>query len=192
MLYKVLNNKVKFYEIEVDKRIYKIRNNIINKYGRLEHRNIITGEVFSPIEKNSNIVNFKYKRRGFFLYEYDYDIRYYPQFIVLLDTILNNSDYSKLKQLNQYRLPLHIKRLDSSRYKNKLIERDYPYDKYIKEIKACFKNKVIEEIEFSDELQLLNILLSHDVYNKKQLQSVYKLMKQNNDQYKDLIEQLSY
>ena len=192
MLYKIVNKKVKFFEIVVDEKINKIRNKIIENNGKIEHKNVITSYVFSPIEKNSIVINFDYKRIGFFLYEYNYDIIYYPEFVMLLDSIINTSDYTRLKELNKYRVPLHIRRLDDSRYKSKLIKRDYPYDKYIKDIKSCFKTKVIEEVEFDDELQLINILLQHNVGSKKQLKNIYDLIKNNNKKYEELVEQLSY
>lgn len=191
MFYKVVKNKIRFYEVEIDKKIEKIKEEIIKKHGKKEHRNIIASGAFNPIEKNSKIINFTYKNRGLFLiYEYDYDIIYYPEIVLLVNQIIASNDYKSIKKLNKYQAPLNIRKMDEGRYKKNILKRDYPYDKYIKEIKSCFKAKVIEEIEFVNEVDMLTKLIEHDIKNKKQLKQIRNLIKNNNEQYQDLIEEV--
>lgn len=193
MFYKVVNNKIRFYEIEVSKKLDKIKDEIIKKEGKKEHRNIISGCTFNPLEKNTKIINFKYKNKCLYLvYEYDYDVIYYPEIIMLIDAIVASNDYKKLKELNKYQAPLNVRKLKDGRYKNNILKRDYPYDKYIKEIKSCFKPILKEEIVFANEVDMLTKLLEHDIKNKKQIEKVRDLIKNNNDKYKDLIEEVSY
>ncbi len=191
MFYKVVKNKIKFYDIEVDKKLEKLKEKIIKKHGRKEHRNTIASGIFDPIEKNSKIYNFTYKNRGLFLlYEYDYDIIYYPEIIILLDKIIALKDYKNIKKLNQYQAPLHVRRMEEGRYKKNILKREYPYNEYIKDIKACFKAKVIEEIEFTSEVDLLTKLIEHDIKNKKQIEQIRNLIKNSNDNCQELIEAL--
>ena len=192
MFYKVTKNKIKFYNIEVDKKIQKLREEIILKLGSKEHRNIITNDVFNPIEKNSKVINFKYKRRMLFLYEYDYDIIYFPELILLIDSIIESKDYKRVREFNSYQAPLSIRRMEDSRYKKNILKREYPFHTYIKDIKECFKTVLVEEIEYDNEIDLLNKLIEHNVSNKKQLQKVVSVMKSQTEEYQNLIEELSY
>ncbi len=160
MYYKINKNKIKFYKIEVDERIEKIKNKIIKKHGRKEHRNLITTSLFNPIEKDAMILNFSYKHRFFLLgCEYDYDIIYYPKIIKELDAVLEKQEYKNLSFLRKYQIPSKIKNLEESRYKNNLIKREYPYDAYIKEIRSCFHAVFIKEVEFTDEIDMLSKIL---------------------------------
>ena len=52
--------------------------------------------------------------------------------------------------------------------------------------------KLKEEIVFANEVDMLTKLLEHDIKNKKQIEKVRDLIKNNNDKYKDLIEEVSY
>ena len=192
MFYKVSNNKIRFYKIEIDKKIYKLREELINKFGNKEHRNFVYNTVFNPLEKNSKVINFRYKRRMLFFYEYDYDIIYYPEIVILLDSLIKTKDYKNLKELNKYQAPLSIRKLDDSRYKNNLLRREYPYNSYIKELKSCFKSVLMEEITYTNEIDLLTKLIEHDVENKKQLQKVINIMQDKTNEYQDLIDELNY
>ena len=192
MFYKVTKNKIKFYKVEIDKNINKLREELILKLGRREHRSIITSEAFNPLEKNSKIINFKYKRKMLFFCEYDYDIIYYPEIVLSLDSIISSKDYKRLKELNYYQAPLSIRKMEDSRYKKNLLKREYPANDYVKDIKSCFKTVLIEEVEYDNEIDLLNKLIEHNVSNKRQLQKVVNVMKSQTEEYQNLVEELSY
>lgn len=162
MYYKIVKNKIKFYEIKVDKKIEKIKEKIIKKHGIKEHRNLITTPVFNPIEKDTMVINFTYKHRFLFLAcEFDYDIIKYPKIIKELDLVLEKGDYKNLSFLRKYQIPTSVKNLEEGRYKKNIIKRDYPYADYIKEIKSCFKAILVKELEFIDEVDMLGKILEN-------------------------------
>ncbi len=182
MYYKIVKNKIKFYEIKVDERIEKIKDKIIKKHGIKEHRNLITTPLFNPIEKNAKIINFTYKHKFLFLAcEFDYDIIKYPNIIRELELVLEKGDYKNLSFLRKYQIPSSIKNLEEGRYKNKLIKREYPFAQYIKEIKSCFKTVLINEVEFIDEVDMLNKILEFnpDIKNKKRIEYTRNILEEN-------------
>lgn len=168
MYYKIVKNKIKFYEIKVDKKIEKIKEKIIKRHGIKEHRNLITTPMFNPIEKETMVINFTYKHRFLFLAcEFDYDIIKYPKIIKELDLVLEKEDYKNLSFLRKYQIPTSVKNLEEGRYKKNIIKRDYPYADYIKEIKSCFKAVLVKELEFIDEVDMLSKILENTA-NKNQ------------------------
>lgn len=194
MYYKIVKNKIKFYEIKVDERINQIMNKIINKHGRKEHRNLITTSLFNPMEKDAKIIHFTYKHKFLFLAcEFDYDIIYYPKIIKELNAVLEKQDYKNLSFLRKYQIPSKVKNLEESRYKNKLIKREYPYDQYIKDIKSCFKVVLVKEVEFMDEVDMLNKIIKFDpsIKNKKKFAYTKEKLEENNQFMNCLNEELN-
>ncbi len=168
MYYKIIKNKIKFYDIKVDKKINRIINKIIKKHGIKEHKNVVSSAVFNPIERDSIIVNYTYKYLFFgLLCEFDYDIIYYPSIIKELNAIIETKDYRNLSFLNKYQVPRSIKNMNDGRCKNNIIKHDYPYAVYIKEIKDCFKASLVKEIEFTDEVDMINKILKAYPNNRK-------------------------
>lgn len=195
MYYKIVKNKIRFYEVEVDKKLEKIKEKIIKKHGEKQHRNLITTSIFNPIEKDSMVINFTYKHKFLFLAcEFDYDIIKYPLLIKELNEVIEKEDYKNLKFLRKYQIPTSIKNLEEGRYKKNLIKRNYPYDCYIKEIKDCFKTKLVKEVSFRDEVDLLNKILENDpkIRNKKKVQYTLKNLEESSYLYSSLEEQECY
>ena len=183
MYYKIVKNKIKFYEIKVDKKLEKIKEKIIKKHGIKEHRNLITTPMFNPIEKDTMVINFTYKHRFLFLAcEFDYDIIKYPKIIKELDLVLEKGDYKNLSFLRKYQIPTSVKNLEEGRYKQNMIKREYPYAEYIKEIKACFNANLVKEVEFVDEVDMLNKIMQFDpsIKNKKKLAYTKEILEENN------------
>lgn len=195
MYYKIVKNKIKFYEIQVDERIEQIKKKIIKKHGRKEHKSLITTPLFNPIEKDSMVINFTYKYKFMFLAcEFDYDIIYYPKIIKELNYVLEKQDYKNLSFLRKYQIPSNIKKLEDGRYKKNIMKRNYPYDPYIKDIKSCFKVVLVKEVDFADEVDMIGKIMEFDpdLKNKKKVAYAKELLNENNLFINYLNEELNF
>ena len=168
MYYKIVKNKIRFYEVKVDNKIDELKNKIIKKHGVREHKNVVASPLFNPIEKDSIIINYKYKYLFFgLLCEYDYDVISYPKIIKELTTVLAQKDYKNLSFLRKYQIPKKVREMEEGRCKNNIIKREYPYATYIKEIKDCFKIVLLKEIEFESEVDMMSKILEAYPNNRK-------------------------